>query len=100
MFLLSLWYCKGKISEGSYTRLPETHKTMPSILNNHLKVFEFFFLVNEGTSYSNPTFYQEMNNSAHLKYTANVFTTSMFNFLQSEYLRICQSVMEALYENE
>ena len=40
-----------------------------------------------------------MEYSAHFKYTANVFTTTL-KFLQSEYLEICQSVMEALYENE
>lgn len=40
-----------------------------------------------------------MEESACFKYTANIFT-STFKFLQREYLRICQSVMEALYENE
>lgn len=50
--------------------------------------------------YLNPIFHREIKYSAHFKYTANVFTTTTFTFLPSECLRMCQSVMEALYENE
>lgn len=72
---------------------------MPKIFNNILDVFALLFLLSRRKPCLNPTFHWEMEYSAHFQGTASVFTTTL-KFLPSEYLKICQSVMEALYENE